>query len=157
MTDIYGKAIYSRDSDIKCLRAFVDGFMEGKPGTRKISKRDTVTVKNTEDVTYKLWNTELVRYRGPGKVYVYITDNSDMDDIYYHGYYGRRREVAMTQTTKNRLNCFLSYYGLDSLEVHSSLKLFGVWHKGKALKNNTWYKVDFEGKELKEVSYGETL
>ena len=63
----------------------------------------------------------------------------------------------MTQTTKNRLNCFLSYYGLDSLEVHSGMKLFGVWHKRKALKNNTWYKVDFEGKELKEVSYGETL
>lgn len=156
MTDIYGKTIYSRDSDIKCLRAFVDGFTEGKPGTRKISRRDTVTVKNMEDVTYKLWNTELVRYRGPGRVYVYITDNSDMDDVYYYGR-GRQRKMAMTQTTKNRLNCFLSYYGLDSLEVHSSLKLFGVWHKGKELKNDTWYKVDFEGKELKEVSYSKTL
>ena len=157
MTDIHGKTIWARDSDLKCLEAFVYGFTEGKTGTRKISKRDTVIVENKQDVTYKLWNTELVRYRGPGKVYVYITDNSDMEDVYYHGYYGRQREVAMTQTTKNRMNCFLSYCGLDSLEVHSSLKLFGVWHKGKELKNNTWYKVDFEGKKLKEVSYSETL
>lgn len=73
-----------------------------------------------------------------------------MDQAYYHGY-GRRKEVAMTQTTKSRPNAFLDYYGFNSLEVHSSKKLFGVWHNGKELENNTWYELDFASHELVKI------
>ena len=147
MKGIYGNTMYARDSDINCVMAFA----EGKTGTRHLTKRDTVTIREDGSRSYTLWNTELVRQTEPGKVFVYITDNSDMDNVYYKGYYGRLKDVAMTQTTKMRLNCFLDYFGFDPLEVHSSQKLFGVWHKGKKLKNNKWYALDFEGKELKEV------
>lgn len=57
----------------------------------------------------------------------------------------------MTQTTKNRLDTFLGYYGFNALEVHSSKKLFGVWHNGKELEDNSWYELDFMSKELVKV------
>ena len=99
---------------------------------------------------YKLWNTELVRRYTEGNVWIYITDCNDMDQAYY-GMYARRKDVAMTQTTKSRLNAFLDYYGFNALEVHSSKKLFGVWHNGKELENNTWYELDFTSHELVKI------
>ena len=74
-----------------------------------------------------------------------------MSDIYFR--YGRRNDVIMTQTTKNRLNAFLDYYGFDRLEVHNSQKEFCVKHHGKALKvsSDSWYKLDFDTKELHAI------
>ena len=71
-----------------------------------------------------------------------------MSDIYFR--YGRRNDVIMTQTTKNRLNAFLDYYGFDRLEVHNSQKEICVKYHGKALKvsSSSWYKLDFDTKEL---------
>ena len=118
----------------------------------KISQRDSVIVEPAEKI-YKLWNTNLVSENlETGEVKINITGNDDMSDIYfrYGRRYSRRNDVIMTQTTKNRLNAFLDYYGFDRLEVHNSLKEFCVKHHGKALKvsSDSWYKLDFDTKEL---------
>ncbi len=138
-------------SDVWCRQAeerVLTAWEDNRKRERKISVRDTVRVRLDGSRDYRLWNTVLVRADYPGDfVEIYITDNSDMDSVYYRNY-GRQREMAMTQTTKNRLNAFLDYYGFNPLEVHSSKKLFGVWHNGKELSNNTWYRLDFETKEL---------
>ena len=116
----------------------------------KISQRDCVIVGPAEKI-YKLWNTNLVSENlETREVKINITGNDDMSDIYFR--YDRRNDVIMTQTTKNRLNAFLDYYGFDRLEVHNSLKEFCVKHHGKALKvsSDSWYKLDFDTKELIE-------
>jgi hypothetical protein len=140
--------IYAREADLKVVEAFTSGKYSAKE--RNISVRDKVFIRLDNSARYMLWNTELVRRLTDGRIWIYITDNSDMDYIYYRNY-GRRREMAMTQTTKNRLNAFLSYYGFNGLEVHSSKKLFGVWHNGKELINNSWYELDMESKELIKI------
>ena len=149
MTNINGKTMYQRDADIKVVDAFINGHYTRR--VKKVSKRDEVFIRMDGSKYYKLWNTELVRKFTCGDIWIYITDNSDMDDIYY-GNWGRRKDVAMTQTTKNRLNSFLDYYGFNSLEVHSTKKLFGVWHNGKDLENDSWYKLDFTSHELVKVN-----
>ena len=114
----------------------------------KISQRDCVIVEPAEKI-YKLWNTNLVSENlETREVKINITENDDMSDIYFQ--YGRRNDVIMTQTTKNRLNAFLDYYGFDRLEVHNSQKEFCVKYHGKALKvsSDSWYKLDFDTKEL---------
>ena len=116
----------------------------------KISQRDSVIVGPDEKI-YKLWNTNLVSENlKTGEVKINITGNDDMSDIYFR--YGRRNDVIMTQTTKNRLNAFLDYYGFDRLEVHNSQKEVCVKYHGKELKvsSNSWYKLDFDTKELIE-------
>ena len=143
---INGKTVYCREADRKVLEA----FFSGETCKGKLSVRDRVAVRMDNSAYYQLWNTELVRRYADGEIWIYITDNSDMDNVYY-SWRGRCREVAMTQTTKNRLNAFLEYLGFNSLEVHSSKKLFGVWHNGTELKNNTWYKLDKDTKSLVEI------
>lgn len=147
MNCINGKTLYCRDADENVVNVFIGS----KKADRKLSVRDHVIVRADNSASYTLWNTELVRRLTDGRIWIYITDNSDMDNVYYKGFYGRLKDVAMTQTTKNRLNCFLQYYGFNSLEVHSSKKLFGVWHNGKELENNTWYGLDFASHELVKV------
>ena len=147
MNCINGKTLYCRDAEEKVLNAFISS----KKTDRKLSVRDRVTVRLDGSASYTLWNTELVRRLTDRRIWIYITDNSDMDDNYY-GHWGRRKDVAMTQTTKNRLNAFLSYYGFNTLEVHSSKKLFGVWHNGKELENDSWYELDFTSHELVKVN-----
>ena len=114
----------------------------------KISQRDCVIVGSAEKI-YKLWNTNLVSENlETREVKINITRNDDMSDRYFR--YGRRNDVIMTQTTRNRLNAFLDYYGFDRLEVHNSQKEFCVKYHGKALKvsSDSWYKLDFDTKEL---------
>ena len=114
----------------------------------KISQRDCVIVGSAEKI-YKLWNTNLVSENlETREVKINITRNDDMSDRYFR--YGRRNDVIMTQTTRNRLNAFLDYYGFDRLEVHNSQKEFCVKYHGKALKvsSDSWYKLDFTTKEL---------
>ena len=115
----------------------------------KISQRDSVIVTGPVEKIYKLWNTNLVTENlETREVKINITGNDDMSNIYFR--YGRRNDVIMTQTTKNRLNAFLDYYGFDRLEVHNSQKEFCVKYHGKALKvsSDSWYKLDFDTKEL---------
>ena len=100
----------------------------------KISQRDCVIVEPDEKI-YKLWNTNLVSENlETREVKINITGN----------------DVIMTQTTKNRLNAFLDYYGFDRLKVHNSQKEFCVKYHDKALKvsSDSWYKLDFDTKEL---------
>ena len=147
MNCINGKTLYVRGADENVISVFIGS----KKTDRKLSVRDHVIVRADSSASYTLWNTELVRRLTDGRIWIYITNNSDMDAI-FHGHWGRRKDVAMTQTTKNRLNAFLSYYGFNKLEVHSSIKLFGVWHNGKELENNTWYELDFTSYELVKVN-----
>ena len=114
----------------------------------KISQRDSVIVEPDEKI-YKLWNTDLVSENlETGEVKINITGNDDMSDRYFQD--GRSNDVIMTQTTKTRLNAFLDYYGFDKLEVHNSQKEFCVKYHGKELKvaSDSWYKLDFDTKEL---------
>lgn len=141
--------MYGRQSDCKCVVAFNCERYTGKE--KKLSVRDKVFIRADGSARYTLWNTELVRRLTDGRIWIFITDNNDMDMAYYNGY-GRRKDVAMTQTTRARLDCFLSYYGFNRLEVHSSKKLFGVWHNGKELENNSWYELNMETKELVKVN-----
>lgn len=147
MNCINGKTLYCRDADKKVIRAFDFRLKSDK----KLSVRDHVIIRADSSASYTLWNTELVRRLTDGRIWIYITDCNDMDSAYY-GMYGRRKDVAMTQTTRNRLDAFLLYYGFSRLEVHSSKKLFGVWHNKKELENNTWYELDFTSKELVKVN-----
>ena len=146
MNCINGKTLYVRGADENVVNVFISS----KKCDRKLSVRDRVIVHMDNSAEYILWNTTLVRRLTDGTIWIYITDCNDMDQAYY-GMYGRRKDVAMTQTTKNRLGCFLQYYGFNSLEVHSSKKLFGVWHNGNELENNTWYELDFTSHELVKV------
>ena len=130
------------------VNKILTAWSENKP--LKISQRDSVIVEPDEK-RYKLWNTNLVcENLETGEVKINITGNDDMSDIYFR--YVRRNNVIMTQTTKNRLNTFLDYYGFDRLEVHNSQKEFCVKYHGKALKvsSDSWYKLDFDTKELIE-------
>lgn len=139
---ITGKRVWCKETEEKILTA----WSENK--SAKISIRDSVKAGDTEKI-YTLWNTDLVcENLETGEVKINITGNDDMADIYYRQ--GRMNDVIMTQTTKNRLNLFLNYYGFDYLEVHNSVKEVCVKYHGKELKvsSNSWYKLDFTTKEL---------
>ena len=142
ISNITGKRFCCRETEEKILTV----WSENK--SAKISKRDIINDGDTEKI-YTLWNTDLVSENlETGEVKINITDNDDMIDLYYCQ--GRTKDVIMTQTTKNRLNLFLDYYGFDSLEVHNSMKEVCVKYHGKELKvdSYSWYKLDFTTKEL---------
>lgn len=142
ISNITGKRVWCRAIEEKILTV----WSENKRA--KISKRDYVNAGDAGKI-YTLWNTALVSENlETGEVKINITGNDDMSHLYYR--YGRMNDVIMTQTTKNRLNVFLDYYGFDSLEVHNSMKEFCVKHHGKELKvsSDSWYKLDFTTKEL---------
>ena len=142
ISNFTGKRVCCRATEEKILTA----WSENK--SAKISKRDCVNAGDAEKL-YTLWNTDLVcENLETGEVKINITGNDDMVDIYYRQ--GRMNDVIMTQTTKNRLNLFLNYYGFDSLEVHNSMKEVCVKYHGKELKvdSYSWYKLDFTAKEL---------
>ena len=142
ISNITGKRVNCNKTEAKILAV----WSENK--SAKISKRDIVNAGDTEKL-YTLWNTDLVSENlETGEVKINITGNDDMVDSYYR--YGRIKDVIMTQTTKNRLNAFLDYYGFDSLEVHNSKKEVCVKYHGKELKvsSESWYRLDFTTKEL---------
>lgn len=142
ISNITGKRVWCRATEEKILTV----WSENKRA--KISKRDCVNTGDAEKI-YTLWNTDLVSENlETGEVKINITGNDDMIDLYYS--HGRTKDVIMTQTTKNRLNAFLDYYGFDSLEVHNSMKEVCVKYHGKELKvsSDSWYKLDFTTKEL---------
>ena len=142
ISNITGKRVCCRATEEKILTA----WSENK--SAKISKRDCVNTVDAEKI-YTLWNTDLVSENlETGEVKINITGNDDMIDLYYS--HGRTKDVIMTQTTKNRLNAFLDYYGFDSLKVHNSMKEFCVKYHSKELKvsSDFWYKLDFTAKEL---------
>ena len=142
ISNFTGKRVWCRATEEKILTA----WSENK--SAKISKRDCVNAGDAEKL-YTLWNTDLVcENLETGEVKINITGNDDMVDLYYHQ--GRIKDVIMTQTTKSRLNAFLSYYGFDSLEVHNSIKEVCVKFHGKELKvdSDSWYRLDFTAKEL---------
>ena len=148
MKDVNGKTIYLRTTEEKILTAWVN------KQKRKISVRDVVkvgTIHTYEDtLIYRLWNTNLVEKIGDS-VYIYIASNQEELDRYCNGWNYCRRDYIISNTTKSRLNAFLNYYGFNRLEVHSSKKLFGVWHNGKKLENDSWYELDFTSRELVKV------
>ena len=142
ISSITGKRVWSRATEEKILTA----WSENK--SAKISKRDCVNAGDAVKI-YTLWNTDLVSENlETGEVKINITGNDDMVDLYYCQ--GRIKDVIMTQTTKNRLNLFLDYYGFDRLEVHNSMKEVCVKYRGKELKvsSDSWYRLDFTAKEL---------
>lgn len=142
ISNITNERVECRATEEKILNA----WMEGKKA--RISKRDLV-IREDYAKLYKLWNTNLVYENLETKeVKINISSNDDMVDCYFR--YGRMNDVIMTQTTKNRLNAFLHYYGFASLEVHNSMKEFCVKYNGKVLKvsPDSWYRLDFTTKEL---------
>ena len=142
ISNITGKRVCCRVAEEKILTA----WSENK--SAKISKRDCVNAGDAEKI-YTLWNTDLVcENLETGEVKINITGNDDMADLYYRQ--GRIKDVLMTQTTKNRLNAFLNYYGFDFLEVHNNMKEVCVKYHGKELKVDfySWYRLDFTTKEL---------
>lgn len=142
ISNITKNSVWCNTTEEKILTA----WSENK--SAKISKRDCVKAGDAGKI-YTLWNTDLVSENlETGEVRINITGNDDMIDLYYCQ--GRTKDVIMTQTTKNRLNAFLDYYGFDSLEVHNSMKEFCVKYHGKELKvsSDSWYKLDFTTKEL---------
>lgn len=142
ISNITRKRVWCNTTEEKILTVW------SKNKSDKISKRDCVNAGDTEKL-YTLWSTDLVSENlENGEVKINITGNDDMSDLYYR--YGRMNDVIMTQTTKNRLNAFLDYYGFDRLEVHNSKKEVCVKYHGKELKvsSYSWYKLDFATKEL---------
>ena len=142
MNSINGKRLYCRAIVERILTSWQNDVNHDS----KLSIRDHVTVSIDGTKNYRLWNTDLVRCSTSGDVYINVTGNSDMEDNYYR--YGRNKEVIMTQTTKNRLDAFLNYYGFDSLEVHSSKKDWSIKYNGGKLEVDSWYKLDLENKKL---------
>lgn len=150
MKGLNGNNLYLRKTEEKILQAWED-LARGK--MQKISIRDSVIFRENGTIEYILWNTTLVRADKDRKnVSIYIASNMEEADRYYKGYsWTPQREYIISNTTKSRLNAFLNYYGLDSLDVHSSMKDWSVKHNGKELKIDSWYSLDLEAKELKEV------
>ena len=118
---------------------------------KKISVRDTVIVRADLSKEYILWNTSLVRTSWNNNVSIYIASNMEERDRYWKpNPYNmwQPRDYIISNTTKSRLNAFLSYYGVNSLEVHSSKKEWSVKYNGKELELDSWYKLDLKTKEL---------
>lgn len=139
-----GQRVWCRATEEKILLAMENDFKSHK----KLSVRDTVIVRADLSKEYILWNTSLVRTSWGNNVYIYIASNMEEADRYYHNSWYPRREFIISNTTKSRLNAFLSYYGFNLLEVHSSKKDWSVKHNGKELTLDCWYKLDFNTKEL---------
>lgn len=145
MLGINGNRVWCRATEEKILQAWEDLAL-GK--CKRISVRDSLVFKENGIIDYVLWNTALVKAdRDRKNVYIYIASNMEEQDRYYKYYYPRR-EFIISNTTKSRLNTFLSYYGFNSLEVHSSKKEWSVKHNGKELELDSWYKLDLKTKEL---------
>ena len=145
MTNFYGDRLYCRSTEEKIIEAFCNGV------SKKISIRDRIENKSDSvfnKTDYILWNTTLVK-KCNDDIYIYIASNMEEQDRYYTGYnYYPRREYIISNTTKSRLNAFLSYYGFNSLEVHSSMKDWSVKYNGEKLDVDCWYKLDLNNKRL---------
>jgi hypothetical protein len=145
MNNIEGNKIYCRSTEEKILEAW-ENLALGK--MKKISIRDSVIFHESNFIEYILWNTSLVKADKDRKnVYIFIASNMEEQDRYYHNYCPRR-DYIISNTTKSRLNAFLNYYGLNSLEVHSSMKEWSVKYNGEELKVDSWYKLDLKNKKL---------
>ena len=135
--------VWCRSTEEKILEAFCNGV------SKKISIRDRIENKSDSvfnKTDYILWNTTLVK-KFEDDIYIYIASNMEEQDRYYNNYYPRR-EYIISNTTKSRLNAFLSYYGFNALEVHSSKKDWSVKHNGEKLDVDAWYKLDLNNKRL---------
>ena len=145
MNNINGKRLWCRSTEEKIIEAFCNGV------SKKISIRDRIENKSDSvfnKTEYILWNTTLVK-KFEDDIYIYIASNMEEIDRYYTGYnYYPRREYIISNTTKSRLNAFLSYYGFNSLEVHSSQKDWSVKYDGEKLEVDCWYKLDLNNKRL---------
>ena len=147
MLGINGNRVWCKTTEEKILQAMENDYESHK----KISIRDTVIVKGDLSKEYILWNTPLVRTSWKNNVSIYIASNMEERDRYWKpNPYNmwQPRDYIISNTTKSRLNAFLSYYDFDSLEVHSSKKEWSVKYQGKELELDSWYKLDFKTKEL---------
>lgn len=143
MLGINNQRVWCRRTEEKIIEAFLNG------ANKKISVRDSI-INNSNSVFYKLWNTNIVK-SSKDDIYIYIASNQEEIDRYYHPSpfsTWSRRDYIISNTTKSRLNAFLSYYGFNSLEVHSSMKEWNVKYNGKELDLDCWYKLDLKTKEL---------
>ena len=149
MLGINGNRVWCRTTEEKILQAWED-LSIGK--CKRISVRDSLVFKENGIIDYILWNTTLVKADKDRKnVYIYIASNMEERDRYWkpNGFsVWQPREYIISNTTKSRLNAFLSYYDFDSLEVHSSKKEWSVKYNGKELDLDCWYKLDLKTKEL---------
>ena len=142
MNNINGGRVWCRTTEEKIIEAFLNGV------SKKISIRDSIIAPiHLNKKVYRLWNTDLVKKLNDD-VFIYIATNQEEIDRYCSHWNYQRRDYIISNTTKSRLNAFLSYYDFGSLEVHSSMKDWSVKFKGKELKLDSWYKLDFEKKEL---------
>jgi hypothetical protein len=143
---INGNHVWCRTTEEKILQAWEELAL-GKH--KRISVRDSLVFKENGVIDYVLWNTTLAKTDKSRKnVYIYIASNMEEADRYYHSPWYPRREFIISNTTKSRLNAFLSYYDMDLLEVHSSKKEWSVKYRGKELALDCWYKLDLKTKEL---------
>lgn len=144
-----GQRVWCRTTEEKILQAWED-LAIGKH--KRISIRDSLVFKENGIIDYILWNTTLVKADKDRKnVYIYIASNMEERDRYWKpNPYNmwQPRDYIISNTTKSRLNTFLSYYDMDLLEVHSSKKDWSVKHNGKELELDCWYKLDLKTKEL---------
>lgn len=142
-----GKKVYCRSTEEKILEAFAYG------ASKKISVRDRIENKSDSvfsKTEYILWNTTLVK-KFEDDIYIYIASNMEERDRYWqpNGFsVWQPRDYIISNTTKSRLNAFLNYYGLNSLEAHSSVKDWSVKHNGEELEIDSWYKLDLKNKRL---------
>lgn len=137
----------------KTCEKILEAWELSKKTVKKVSIRDKVTIYLDGLHVYTLWNTDLVRSHYGDYVEIYIASNMEERDRYWqpNGFsVWQPREYIISNTTKSRLNAFLDYYGFNSLEVHSSMKDWSVKYRGKELKVDTWYRLDFTTKELIE-------
>ena len=149
MLGINGNRVWCRATEEKILQAW-EGLSIGK--CKRISVRDSLALTENGIINYILWNTTLVKADKDRKnVYIYIASNMEERDRYWKpNPYNMwtPKDYIISNTTKSRLNAFLSYYDFNSLEVHSSKKDWSVKYHGKELELDCWYKLDLETKEL---------
>ncbi len=149
MLGINGNRVWCRATEEKILQTW-ENLSIGK--CKRISVRDSLVFKEYGIINYILWNTTLVKADKDRKnVSIYIASNMEERDRYLkpNGFsIWQPRGYIISNTTKSRLNVFLSYYGFNSLEVHSSKKEWSVKYNGKELELDSWYKLDLKTKEL---------
>lgn len=116
---------------------------------KSFNMRDRVIISSNGIKEYSLWETPLVRMSCTGELFINISSEHGQDYKYYS--YGRPRQTIITKTTKSRLNAFLSYYGFNPLEVHSSIREWCVKYNGNKLRTDKWYKLDMISKVLIEI------
>lgn len=113
-------------------------------GYKDGSYRDSVQNYKCGIKKYFLWDTCIFWKDSKDNLFIKLSSEQDAGDYYQ---WGRPQEVIITNTTKNRLNMFLSLYGFSTLKQKNKK----IYYKDCILPVDKIYRLNMENKTLELV------